>query len=153
VRGVRVNSGTGDRLVGVSVRGVRVNSGTGDRLVGVSVRGVRVNSGIGDRLVGVSVRSVRVNRGTGDRFVGVRGRGVRLNGGTGDNVVGLSVSCEGEQRYWGSFVWSECHGCEGEHSFEFSADRKSEFSSNCSGMRRENFTLHFLSKQHYRGCF
>jgi hypothetical protein len=44
VRGVSVNRGTGDRLVGVSVRGVSVKRGTGDRVVGVSVRGVRVNS-------------------------------------------------------------------------------------------------------------
>jgi hypothetical protein len=58
---VRVNRGTGDRLVGVSVRVVSVNKGTGDRLVGVSVRGVRVNRITGNRLVGVIVKFVRVN--------------------------------------------------------------------------------------------
>ena len=58
---MKLNRGTVDLLVGLSVRGVRVTRVTVDRLFGLSVRDVRVNRNTGDRLVGLSVRGVRVN--------------------------------------------------------------------------------------------
>jgi hypothetical protein len=42
----------------------------------------------------------------------------------------VCCSASHRQRYWESFGWIECQGCEREHSFECSAEDKSEWSCN-----------------------